>query len=162
MENRKYEDIDIKYITEDLFPPVIKNILLGLKEDGRKRAVFILITFFRSLNFSYEYLEKVLTDWNKKNYKPLKEGYIISQIEWFKKQKKMLPPNFDSEYYKALGVDQMDVLSEKTKNPVPYTLARARMKMEQEKSRTTQKPAQLTTKSSEKIPAKKMNGEKKK
>ncbi len=133
LEGKKFEDIDIKYITEDTFPPVIQNILKGMKEDGRKRAVFILITFFRSLNFPKEYIEKTLEEWNKKNYKPLKEGYIKTQLEWFKKQKKMLPPNFDSDYYKAIGVYETDSLSEKTKNPVPYTLAKARMKMQGKK-----------------------------
>ncbi len=129
--NRKFEDVEIKYITEETFPPVIKNILKGLKEDGRKRAVFILITFFRSLNFPQEYIEKTLEEWNKKNYKPLKEGYIKAQIAWFQKQKKMLPPNFDSEYYKAIGVYEMDALSEKTRNPAAYTQAKARMKMQE-------------------------------
>ncbi|MBI2448758.1 hypothetical protein HYV49_00500 [Candidatus Pacearchaeota archaeon] len=123
------EVVDNKYITEEMFPPVIKNILKGVKQDGRKRALFILISFFNSLNFSYDYLEKTIAEWNKKNYKPLKEGYIKTQVEWSRKNKKLLPPNFDSDYYKAIGVYETDDLTEKTRNPVTYVLAKARARM---------------------------------
>lgn len=127
--SKPIEMIDNKFITEDMFPPVIKNILKGIKQDGRKRALFILISFLNSLNFSFEYIEKTISEWNKKNYKPLKEGYIRTQIEWSRKNKKLFPPNFDSDYYKALGVYETDELTEKTKNPVTYVLAKARARM---------------------------------
>jgi len=120
------EIIDNKFITKDMFPPVIKNILKGIKNDGRRRALFILIAFFRYLNFSDEFLKEEIQIWNKKNYKPLKEGYIRTQIEWSKRNKKILPPNFNSDYYKALEVYETDPLTEKTKNPVTYTIAKAK------------------------------------
>ena len=51
--------------------------------------------------------------------KHLREGYIISQVNWFKRQqKKILPPNCDREsYYKTLGVKCFNC---KYRNPVNY------------------------------------------
>ena len=133
---KKFEVIDNKYITEDMFPPVIKNILQGVKSDGRKRALFVLITFFRSLGFSDDYINKTINEWNNKNYKPLKQGYIKTQIEWNKRQKKnILPPNFESDYYKAIEVYEEDALTKRVKNPVSYTLAKARERIKTTKQK---------------------------
>jgi DNA primase catalytic subunit len=122
---KKFEgaSLDLKGLTisEDMFPEVIKKIMAGLKEDGRKRALSVLVSFFTSLDFPQEYIEEKLDDWNKKNYKPLKEGYIRSQIAWGMKHKR-LPPNYDKSIYKELGV-----LSETQglKNPINYTIREA-------------------------------------
>lgn len=105
-------------------PPCISKILEGLG-DGRKRAVFILINYFRSLGYEIEEIQKILDDWNKKNKPPLKEGYISSQISWAEKQGKMLPPNCDKEHYKAIGVCSPDYLCEKIKNTVNYTIRKS-------------------------------------
>jgi hypothetical protein len=79
--------------------------LLGVA-DGKKRGLFILITFLRSLNFPPEYINKAVREWNEKNMPPLKEGYIRSQIDWHLRQrKKILPPNYDNaSFYKDLGL----------------------------------------------------------
>jgi hypothetical protein len=115
-EDKVYEEVDFTGVSEDMFPPAIKKLLLGL-EDGKKRGLFILITFLRSLNFSQEFVNKRVREWNEKNKPPLKEGYVRSQIEWhFKQKKKILPPNYSNEaFYKDLGL-----LTEipKTKNPI--------------------------------------------
>ncbi len=87
-------------------------------KDGLKRALFILLGFFRSLELPAEYVENRIAEWNKKNIKPLMEGYIRSQINWFEKNK-IMPPNCDKPYYKELGI----VCSCKdVKNPVSYTI----------------------------------------
>lgn len=114
-------DLEGLTISEDMFPPVIKKLMNGINGDGRKRALSILISFFASLNFPKEYLYEKLGEWNKKNYKPLKEGYIRSQIEWGMKNKR-LPPNYDKPIYKELGV-----FSETAgvKNPINFTIREA-------------------------------------
>ncbi len=121
MEKKKripseYKPINLEGVTESMFPPAIKKLLQGLK-DGKKRGLFILLTFYKSCGFSYEHIAQAVREWNKKNEPPLKEGYLKSQIEWhFKQKKKILPPNYDNEgFYKDLGL-----LHEKpkTKNPL--------------------------------------------
>ncbi|HLF53752.1 MAG TPA: DNA primase small subunit domain-containing protein [Candidatus Nanoarchaeia archaeon] len=100
-----YEKIDIKGVTEEMFPEPIKKLLLGLK-DGKKRGLFILITFLRSLNFPIDYINQKIREWNKLNEPPLKEGYVRSQIDWHLRQKKtILPPNYDNAgFYKDIGL----------------------------------------------------------
>ena len=56
------KSIDVKNltITEGMFPDCIKQILNGQKQDGRKRALFVLLGFFNTLGFPQEYiLEKI-------------------------------------------------------------------------------------------------------
>jgi hypothetical protein len=66
-------------------------------------------------------MEEKAYEWNKKNYKPLKEGYVKSQVEWATKNKR-LPPNYDKSTYKELGIaSETDGL----KNPINYTIREA-------------------------------------
>lgn len=118
-QKKKYESkgkIEISGVREEDFPKPIKKLLKGLS-DGKKRGLFILITFLRSLNFSAEYVNQRIREWNNLNDPPLKEGYVRSQIEWHLKQRKqILPPNYSNDsFYKDLGLlDEMP----KTKNPI--------------------------------------------
>lgn len=107
-------------IKEEFFPECIKKILSGIKQDGRKRALFILLAFLRSLEMPKEYIESRIDEWNKKNYKPLQDGYIKSQIDWFEKNK-ILPPNCGSHYYKELNI-KCDC---GVKNPLSFTIKKA-------------------------------------
>ena len=97
------ELIGEKKISDRFFPPTIKQILLGIS-DGRKRAVFILLNFFRSIGLDRKELEEKLYGWNKKNPIPLQEGYITSQLSWSYRNKSVMPPNFDKDYYKGIGI----------------------------------------------------------
>jgi len=121
------ESIDLKglTITEDMFPPEIKLLLEGIKNDGRKRALSILLSFYSSLEFPKDYMEEKIADWNKKNYHPLKEGYIRSQIDWYSKNKR-LPPNYDKPVYKAFGINGPPEPG--MKNPINYTIKMAMRK----------------------------------
>jgi len=124
-EGKKYQEVVIKDLTPNLFPPCITEILRGIKQDGRKRALFILINFFKSLKQNEEEIEKKIEDWNSKNYKPLREGYITSQLNWYKRQKTMLPPNCDKPHYKDLAVCKPDSFCKFIKNPVNYTIKKS-------------------------------------
>ncbi|MBW2991503.1 hypothetical protein KY348_07430, partial [Candidatus Woesearchaeota archaeon] len=90
-EKRKTYSLPEKAIGEEHFPPCIKIILNGL-EDGRKRAVFILINFLRSCGWDYEMIEKRLFEWNKKNHEPLRQQYILGQLRYAKQGKEVKPP----------------------------------------------------------------------
>lgn len=118
-KERKFEEVKIDK-SKIVYPPCIENIMRGLS-DGRKRAVFILINYFKSLNLDFEEIEKKLEDWNKLNKPPLKQGYISSQLLWHKRQKKVLPPNCITDWYKGIGVCIPDDFCPKIKNPVNYT-----------------------------------------
>ena len=110
------------------FPPCINLGLCGLN-DGKKRFLFILLNFLKSLNWPYEEIEICINEWNQKNKQPLKEGYIKSQLSWHKKQKKMPPPNCNNEnYYTNIGICCPDNLCKLIKNPVGYASKKSRQK----------------------------------
>ena len=123
---KKYtgQSIDLKglEIAEDMFPPVIKKILKGIPADGRKRALSLLLSFWVSLEFPQDYIEEKIKGWNKKNYHPLKEGYIKSQITWYQKNPR-LPPNYDKPVYKEFGIKEPPEPG--MKNPINYTIKKA-------------------------------------
>jgi len=123
-KNKKFEPIKIPNLQDSYYPPIIQKILKGMN-DGKKRALFILLNFFRSLGLEIEEVEKKVNDWNKKNNPLLKQGYINAQLSWHSKHKVVMPPNFDNEIYKAIGVYEMDQLSEKVKNPVNYVVRKS-------------------------------------
>jgi hypothetical protein len=114
------------------FPPCVKNILNGL-QDGRKRSMFILINFLRSSKWTWDDIEKFVTEWNKNNKPPLPESHVRSHIRWHRtRNKEVLPPNCSNEgWYKNFGVCTPDEKCAKVKNPVNYALRG--MKAEEEK-----------------------------
>lgn len=133
MKKRRKEEIrketkkmflQTKKIPESMFPPCIKKILKGLS-DGRKRSIFILITFMRSLGWNWDEIENKLWEWNSKNKPPLRENYIRTQLRWHKQQKRsLLPPTCKKEgWYDSFGICEPDHVcgSEKSiKNPLNY------------------------------------------
>lgn len=130
-----YEDIK-EAIPATAFPPCVQKILQGLSQDGRKRALFILINFMQNAGWSYESIDKQIREWNKKNYEPIKEGYIISQLGYRTKTQKIMPPNCSNEaYYKDLGVCNPDNLCSMIKNPVQYAIRKSGARNKEEKKK---------------------------
>jgi len=122
-ENKKtieFKPIQIADRSEKNFPPCIKKILLGI-DDGKKRALFALINFFRSIGTEKEELEKILYSWNEKNKPPLQQGYIKAQIAYAIKRKPIMPPNC-MEFYQGVAVCIPDDLCRRIKNPVNYVV----------------------------------------
>lgn len=115
-----YKPVKLEGIQEEDFPPCLKNILKGV-QDGKKRALFVLINLFRSVGMEKEDLEERIEDWNKKNDPPIKKGYIISQLNWAYRKKPVLPPNC-KEFYKGIGVCQPDTFCNTIKNPTNYVV----------------------------------------
>ena len=121
LEKKQYKPLGFA-LQEEFFPPCIKKGLKGLK-DGRKRFSFILINFLTSVGWDYGKIEKLLVEWNKKNYEPLREVNLLGQLKYHKQnKKKILPPNCDNAaYYKDIGICEPDNLCNKIKNPVNYS-----------------------------------------
>jgi len=124
--DREFERPD-DAIPEEYFPPTIENILEGL-EDGRKRGLFILINFFRTLGYSWTEIEKKIWEWNERNEQELREAYVKTQLRWHKERgEDVPPPNYDAKgYYKDMKVYEGDPLEEKVKNPVSYAFRKAK------------------------------------
>ncbi len=126
-------------IPEEYFPPTILNILKGL-EDGKKRAVFTLINFFKGVGWTPDMIEQKIYEWNERNPEPLREVYLKGQLKQLRKQKDAIPPhNYPTtgdNYYNDLRVWQPDDLEKKVKNPVQY----AKLKFEKETKKRKGRP----------------------
>lgn len=120
-----FKPIKLSNLSEAHFPPCIQKILSGLS-DGRQRAIFILINFFRSIGMDKEELEQRLEEWNKKNKPPLKQGILKTQLSFSYRKKPIMPPNC-KEYYQGIGVCEPDNFCSKIKNPVNYTVRKNRL-----------------------------------
>lgn len=129
-ETREHKEFALpeEAISEDFFPPCIKCMLNGL-EDGKKRALFTLINFYRGAGWSVNAIDQRISDWNKKNPEPLKEVYLKGQIRQTKKVKSIIPPHNCKRYYQDLQVCKPDSFCPKIKNPLQY----AKLKAEIEK-----------------------------
>lgn len=113
---RTFTPVNLDNLTEAMYPASIKKLMLGL-QDGKKRGLFVLITFLKSLGYSEEDIAEKVSKWNEKNEPPLKEGYVKSQLVWhFRQKKKILPPNYDNvSFYQDLGLIKE---KPKVKNPL--------------------------------------------
>jgi len=112
-----------KKIPDAFFPPCIKRILDGLS-DGRKRAIFILVTFLRNMNWDLEDIEKTIMEWNERNKPPLRPNYLKTQLRWhFRQDRNLLPPNCDNKiFYEDMGLKKEceECVKMGVKNPVNY------------------------------------------
>jgi DNA primase catalytic subunit len=121
-------------ITEQIpikdFPKCIQYVLEHDFIDGKKRALFLLMTFLTSIKWDLKAIEDVLADWNKRQSSPLKNNYIQAQFSWFKNQQKTLStPLFENEnYYSQIGIPA-DILGhdkkafgKEIKSPLHYML----------------------------------------
>jgi hypothetical protein len=116
----EFKPINITDHSEKNFPPCVKQILLGIK-DGKKRALFVLINFFRSIGIDKNEFEKIIYSWNEKNEPKLQDSYIKSQISWALRKKPIMPQNC-KEFYQGIGVCIPDDLCKLIKNPVNYVV----------------------------------------
>ncbi len=115
------DQMQTRYFGKTYFPPCILKLLEGKLADGRKRALFVLITFLRNVGWSWEDIEKEIGLWNEKNFPPMRTNYINTQIRWHKMQKRnILPPNCNSEMYKDIEIYCGDEFHENIKNPINY------------------------------------------
>jgi hypothetical protein len=112
------------------FPPTISFALNNDFIDGKKRAVFLLLTFLHSIKWDKEHIRSTIEEWNSKQSEPLKKNYLNAQIVWFENQEKVIsPPNYNNaNYYKSIGITEQKVFEDKSKlntkinvkNPLHY------------------------------------------
>ncbi len=136
----EYDEIS-EAIPEDFFPEEIKLGLKGIK-DGKKRFLFILINFLKCVGWNYDDIDKRVKEWNLENPDPLKEGYVMSQLSWHKRQReKILPPNYTNvAYYGDIGLNPAENVRNKFKNPVNYAIRM--FKLQPKKKKKADKPTQ--------------------
>ena len=134
-----YDDGNTEALPVELFPPCIKLGLNGL-EDGKKRFMFILNNFLKSVNWSNDKIGEVMKEWNKRNKEQLRETNIVGHLRYNKTKKAVLPPNCENTaYYKDLLLCAPDNLCPRIKNPVNYSKIKAKMLRKKPKSRTRAK-----------------------
>lgn len=137
ISKQDYIPIKIQNLSEKNFPPSIIKIMNGLK-DGRKRGLFILLNFLRSIGMERNEVELQLEKWNKKNEIPLKKGYIKSQIIWAYRNKIIPPPNFSKDYYKGIGIIPNEE-EMRYKNPSNYFIKKSLFTQNQSKKKVKKK-----------------------
>jgi len=128
--------LKMRNIPEEFFPPCIKNWILKGLADGRKRSLFILINFLRNMGWDLEKLEKRISEWNEKNYPPLRANYLRTQLRWHLRQSRnLLPPNCNNElFYVTMNVCHPDKICKGgtkrivIKNPVNFPFRKLRIK----------------------------------
>lgn len=120
-------------ISEKFFPPCIKLLVNGVKEDGRKRGLFILINFLKGVGYNYEQMEEFLLKWNQNNYRPLRENYIKTQLSYNKNKNQTIPPqncphaSKGENVYTQLGICHPDNFCKLIKNPLQYAKRKSRV-----------------------------------
>jgi len=142
LEMKKKSLIKIRPISEEYFPPCIKKMLEGMS-DGKKRGVFVLVNFLRSVGWTNEMVEKKIVEWNEKNTPPLRANYLRSQLRWhFRQDRNLLPPNCDNQnFYMTMGLHQIceecGMHKQGIKNPVnyPFRMLRIKKKMKLKKKK---------------------------
>lgn len=128
-------------IAEQFFPPCIRAIMGGLT-DGRKRSIFTLAAFLRSVNWKEEDIERAVFESNKLHKSPLPDRTMRTQMRWHERQNRdMMPANCVSEqFYDSIGICRPDEIcaAKRIKNPVNYAFkamlkaSKLRMAAEQE------------------------------
>lgn len=116
-------------IPPEYFPPCVKNMLKGLS-DGRKRSIFLLITFLHNIGWQQEDVRNLLMTWNAKNKEPLMDSQINGAYnhQYSRRKPQMAPNCKNTAYYVDIGVCTPDEFCKAINNPVTYTLRKARKK----------------------------------
>ncbi len=145
----KVIDVPADAIPEDFFPPCIRNILSGL-EDGKKRGLFILVNFLRVSGWGAEQIKELVYAWNEKNPEPLKEQYLLGQLNQIKKGRAPMPPPncSNKDYYISLLVCKPDDFCPKIRNPAMYARRRAELGKKTIKKKSKKESTKKVAKSS--------------
>ncbi len=111
------------------FPKTILYILDHNFEDGKKRALFVLLCYLYGIKWKSDTVKQLIEEWNGKQENALKQTYVRAQVTWFENSSKSIIPNYDNEnYYKNIGIpedvlvkDKKKFLKREMKNPLHYT-----------------------------------------
>ncbi|MBI3190190.1 hypothetical protein HYZ41_00650 [archaeon] len=130
-------------ISEEYFPPCIKNILSGIT-DGRKRSIFTLVNFLRMANWQWDEIEQKIIEWNENNVKPLPRTIVVGQLRWSQRNMRNpanCPPDGDLFYGDTVNVCKPDNICKQgttkilIKNPIVYPFKVMKIKRKKKISR---------------------------
>jgi DNA primase large subunit len=130
-------NLDIDSFAEKYFPPCIRLGLKGLS-DGRKRFLFILVNFLKSIGWNSKDITDAVHKWNSRNKDPLSSQMIDAHLKYhLAKKSKAAPPNCISKgYYSDFGICKPDETCSLVKNPLNYAqIMLKRTKGEQKKKK---------------------------
>lgn len=148
--NRDDSFVPKEKIPEELFPPCIQIALKKPIEDGKKRTLFILMQFLRSVGWNAQEIKDELTKWNEIHEEGLRDTYLFGQLRQLDKSKNaILPPNCNnSQYYTALQICEPDNFCSRIKNPTMYSVKKHKLLIEHNKKnkKTKKKPSKKETK----------------
>jgi len=123
-------------VPDQYFPPCIKLIMAGL-QDGKKRSLFTLINFLKSVNWNDESIEKAVLESNRNNAVPISERLVKTQLAYhLRRPEKVLPANCDRTlYYDDFGICKPDGLcnNKKIKNPTNYAVKKFRKSLSEKR-----------------------------
>lgn len=126
LSNREYRKPE-NAVSKDIFPPCIRKMLDGNMTDGKKRGLFAIINFFKSMGWDWPQIMEEINSWNQKNNPNLPDAYINSQVEFAKKGNYRTPNCSNANYYKDVGVCNPDGVCAKITNPSSYPMIKMRM-----------------------------------
>ncbi len=132
-------NLDIDSFADKYFPPCIRLGLKGLS-DGRKRFLFILVNFLKSIGWNSNDITNAVHKWNSLNKDPLSTQMIDAHLKYhLAKKGKTAPPNCASKgYYSDFGICKPDETCSLVKNPLNYAqIMLKRTKGEQKKKKRT-------------------------
>lgn len=120
----------IEDMGKDYYPPCILNILHGLS-DGRKRSIFLLVGFFKSIGLPWDEVKARIRKWNAKNKPPLQEADLESPLRYLESKKDdYTMANCDHPaYFKAMGVCRSDTTCIRIRNPLTYSQRKKRREL---------------------------------
>jgi len=119
----QYADLTEK-IPPEFFPPQITK-MLGPLQDGKKRAMFILINFLRCTGYAPAEIEAMLRAWNEKHPEPIRETFFRGQLKSGLENPQIIPPqNYDPQVYTAITGLPIEPAEARMRNPVAYAKAR--------------------------------------
>lgn len=115
-----------KKIPEEFFPPCMTVALAGMA-DGRKRALYTLISFLRMCNWAWPEIEAKIMEWNERNKPPLARNIVVAQLRWGQANARNpwnCPP--EGQLYVDIGICRPDNICRAgtqhivIKNPIVY------------------------------------------
>ena len=137
------------------FPPCIQRIHQPL-DDGKKRALFILVNFLQSCGWSADQINEYVHAWNAAQPEPLREVYLKGQLRYVRTDKRVkLPPNCaNAGYYQDLQLCHPDNFCRRIKNPANYAILKHKSSEENApKKKLSKKRADRGKKKDVEVPA---------
>ncbi|GEM_PF-6349036 len=119
---KEEKPLDLGIAEAKNFPPCMRLIAAGL-QDGKKRSLFTLVNFLKSVNWPNEKISMFVNEVNKRNEPNLPQSMIENHMKYHGNKKAMKPANCDNVmYYDDIGICRPDGIcaNKKIRNPVNY------------------------------------------